>query len=48
VGFTGQDSFSYFVSDGQGHTTAGSVTVNVGGSGGPPGSNKIYLPLVRK
>src|SRR5262245_33640501 len=31
VGFAGQDSFSYFISDGHGHTTAGSVTVVVGG-----------------
>jgi hypothetical protein len=45
VGFAGQDSFSYFVSDGHGNTTAGSVTVTVGGQ---PGSNTIYLPLVRR
>ena len=31
AGFAGQDSFSYFVSDGHGNTTAGSVTVIVGG-----------------
>ena len=29
AGFYGQDSFSYFVSDGHGHTTAGSVTVTI-------------------
>jgi hypothetical protein len=36
AGFAGQDSFSYFVSDGHDHTTAGSVTVAVYGPGGPP------------
>ena len=34
AGFAGTDSFSYFVSDGQGNTTAGSVTVTVNGPGG--------------
>lgn len=33
-GFTGQDSFSYFVSDGKGGTAANSVTVTVNGPGG--------------
>lgn len=46
AGFAGQDSFSYFVSDGHGNTTAGSVTVTVNGPGGPPASNRIYLPLL--
>jgi Bacterial Ig domain len=45
VGFAGQDSFSYFVSDGHGHTTAGSVTVTVGGQ---LRGYVIYLPLVRR
>jgi hypothetical protein len=49
VGFAGQDSFSYFVSDGHGNTTAGSVTVTVTVTGGgQPASNTIYLPLVRR
>jgi hypothetical protein len=43
--FTGIDSFSYFVSDGRGGTSAGSVTVIVGGQ---PGSKTLYLPLVRR
>jgi hypothetical protein len=47
AGFAGEDSFSYFVSDGHGNTTAGSVTVTIIGDG-QPGSNTIYLPLVRK
>ncbi|MFN8489605.1 MAG: cadherin-like domain-containing protein [Caldilineaceae bacterium] len=33
--FVGNDSFSYFVSDGKGGTAAGSVTVAVNGPGGP-------------
>jgi hypothetical protein len=45
VGFAGQDHFSYFVSDGHGNTTAGSVTVIVGGQ---LGGHVIYLPLVRR
>ena len=45
VGFAGQDSFSYFVSDGHGNTTAGSVTVIVGGQ---LRGHVIYLPLVRR
>jgi hypothetical protein len=45
VGFAGQDSFSYFVSDGHGNTTAGSVTVIVGGQ---LSGHVIYLPLVRR
>jgi hypothetical protein len=47
AGFAGQDSFSYFVSDGHDHTTAGSVTITVSGSG-QPGNNRIYLPLIRR
>jgi hypothetical protein len=43
--FTGIDTFSYFVSDGHGGTTAGSVAVTVGGQ---PGSQTINLPLVRR
>ncbi|MEZ4684412.1 MAG: cadherin-like domain-containing protein, partial [Caldilineaceae bacterium] len=35
AGFAGEDSFSYFVSDGNGNRTAGSVTVTVNGPGGP-------------
>ena len=45
AGFAGQDSFSYFVSDGHGNTTAGSVTVIVGGQ---LEGHLIYLPLVRR
>jgi hypothetical protein len=45
VGFAGQDSFSYFVSDGHGNTTAGSVTVIVGGQ---LRGYVIYLPVVRR
>ena len=45
VGFAGQDRFSYFVGDGHGNTTAGSVTVFVGVQ---PGSNTVYLPLIRR
>jgi hypothetical protein len=45
AGFAGQDNFSYFVSDGRGNTTAGSVTVTVGDQ---LGSNTIYLPLARR
>jgi hypothetical protein len=45
VGFAGQDSFSYFVSDGHGNTTAGSVTVIVGGQ---LEGHLMYLPLVRR
>jgi Bacterial Ig domain len=45
VGFAGQDSFSYFVSDGHGNTTAGSVTVIVGGQ---LRGHVVYLPLVRR
>jgi len=33
--FVGNDSFSYFVSDGKGGTAAGSVTITVNGLGGP-------------
>ena len=43
--FAGQDSFSYFVSDGHGNTTAGSVTVVVGGQ---LSGHLIYLPVVRR
>jgi hypothetical protein len=45
AGFAGQDSFSYFVSDGHGNTTAGSVTVIVGGQ---LEGHLIYLSLVRR
>jgi hypothetical protein len=45
VGFAGQDSFSYFVSDGHGNTTAGSVTVIVGGQ---LRGHVIYLPVLRR
>lgn len=43
--FAGKDSFSYFVIDGHGNTTAGSVTVIVGGQ---LEGHLIYLPLVRR
>lgn len=43
--FVGRDSFSYFVSDGQDNTSAGSVTVTVGGQSG---SATLYLPLIRR
>jgi hypothetical protein len=43
--FAGQDSFSYFVSDGHGNTTAGSVTVVVGGQ---LSGHLVYLPVVRR
>ncbi len=43
--FVGQDNFSYFVSDGQGNPTAGSITVFVGIQ---PTGNAIYLPLMRR
>lgn len=33
--FVGNESFSYFISDGKGGTAAGSVTVTVNGPGGP-------------
>lgn len=33
--FVGNDSFSYFVSDGKGGTAAGSLTITVNGPGGP-------------
>jgi Bacterial Ig domain len=45
VGFAGQDSFSYFVSDGHGNTTAGSVTVVVGGQ---LSGHVVYLPVLRR
>jgi hypothetical protein len=45
AGFAGQDSFSYFVSDGHGNTTAGSVTVIVGGR---LEGHLIYVSLVRR
>ena len=45
AGFAGQDSFSYFVSDGHGNTTAGSVTVIVGGQ---LEGHLIYVSLVRR
>jgi hypothetical protein len=45
AGFAGQDSFSYFVGDGHGNTTAGSVTVIVGGQ---LEGHLIYLSLVRR
>jgi hypothetical protein len=45
AGFAGQDSFSYFVSDGHGNTTAGSVSVIVGGQ---LEGHLIYLSLVRR
>lgn len=35
AGFAGEDSFSYFVSDGKGNSAAGSVTITVNGPGGP-------------
>ncbi len=35
AGFAGEDSFSYFVSDGHGNTAASSVSVTVNGPGGP-------------
>lgn len=43
AGFAGEDSFSYFVTDGHGNTTAGSVTVTVGDQ-----PNTIFLPLARR
>jgi len=45
AGFAGKDSFSYFVSDGHGNTTAGSVTVIVGGR---LEGHLIYVSLVRR
>lgn len=45
AGFAGQDSFSYFVSDGHGNTAAGSVTVTVTGS---DSRAKLYLPLIQR
>jgi Bacterial Ig domain len=45
AGFAGQDRFSYFVSDGHGHTTAGSVTVIVGGR---LQGYLFFLPLLRR
>ncbi len=45
--FAGTDTFSYVVSDGQGGTAVGSVTVTVTGSG-QSGSNAIYLPLIQR
>jgi hypothetical protein len=43
--FAGQDSFSYFISDGHGNTTAGSVAVIVGGQ---LTGHLVYLPVVRR
>jgi len=45
--FAGTDTFSYVVSDGQGGTAVGSVTVAVTGTGQSAGS-AIYLPLIQR
>lgn len=45
-GFSGLDSFTYFIGDGKGATTAGTVTITVSATGGP--SNALYLPLIRR
>ena len=45
VNFVGNDSFSYFVSDGKGGVATGSVTIAVGGSGG---EELLYLPIIRQ
>lgn len=47
VTFVGEDNFSYFVSDGQGNTAAGSVTVTVEPGNGPV-SYESYLPLIMR
>lgn len=44
--FVGVDTFTYFVSDGKGATTAGTVTVVV--EEGKTTSNMLYLPLIRR
>lgn len=45
AGFTGVDTFTYFVSDGKGGKAAGTVTITVTGDT-PSGGNSIYLPLI--
>jgi len=45
--FVGSDTFSYVVSDGQGGSAVGSVTVTVAGTGQSAG-NAVYLPLIQR
>lgn len=45
-GFSGLDSVTYFVSDGKGATTAGTVTITVVAGG--TAVNALYLPLIRR
>lgn len=45
VGYTGEDSFSYTLSDGFGGEVTALVTVVVGGA---PGAQSVYLPLVAR
>lgn len=46
LGFSGLDSVIYFVSDGKGATTAGTVTITVVAGGTTV--NALYLPLIRR
>ena len=46
AGFTGQATFQYTVSDGNGSTDTGTVTVTVGGSGGPPVDTTASAPTL--
>jgi hypothetical protein len=45
AGFAGQDRFTYFISDGHGNTTAGSVSVIVGGQ---LQGYLNFLPVIRR
>ena len=46
TGYTGPDSFTFSVSDGNGGSAKGTVNITVGGSAG--GSQLIFLPLVSR
>ncbi len=46
VDFVGNDTFSYFISDGKGGAATGSVTVKVGQTGGETEGQSIYLPVI--